>query len=139
MTYKKLSLSGLEKLARDLSKKSGPENRVFGLIGPLGSGKTTFTKALAQSLGILNAKSPTFTIVHCYNKGGKSLYHVDLYRLEKVSELRAVGLEEILADENSLVVIEWVDKFPSLVSQCDTLIKFEVLKDNLRNVTVISN
>jgi tRNA threonylcarbamoyladenosine biosynthesis protein TsaE len=139
MKYKNLTLQGIEKLAKELYRKSGGEYRVFGLVGPLGSGKTTFTKALAANIGVRNAKSPTFVVVHCYQKGKKSLYHIDLYRLEKARELDALGIDEIMADQDSLVAIEWIDKFPKLMEKCDAIVKFEVLKDNLRNVTVTNN
>jgi tRNA threonylcarbamoyladenosine biosynthesis protein TsaE len=139
MTHRNLNLSGIKQLARKLYKQSGPKRRIFGLVGNLGSGKTTFTKALAQAMGIKDAKSPTFVIVHCYRKAKKSLYHIDLYRLDKVKQLVPIGLEEILADKDSLVAIEWVDKFPSVAKLCDCLITFEITKDNKRNVTVTNN
>lgn len=136
MTYRNLNLAGVKKLAAMVYKKSGPSCRVFGLIGTLGAGKTAFTKALAHSMGIKDAKSPTFVLIHCYVQGKKSLYHIDLYRLEKHAELEPLGLDEIINETNSIVVIEWVDKFPQLMKKCDLLIKFEITKDNNRNVTI---
>ncbi len=142
MQYTNLTLAGVKKLAVSLRKpdklRSKPP-RIFGLTGPLGAGKTTFTKSLAETIGIKNAKSPTFTIVHCYEGPEKSLYHIDLYRLENEKELASLGLEEILEDEGNLVAIEWVDKFPKLMDQCDCLLNFEITKDNKRNVTVTHN
>jgi tRNA threonylcarbamoyladenosine biosynthesis protein TsaE len=139
MTYRNLTLAGIRKLAGDTYKKSGPGRRIFGLVGTLGAGKTAFTKALAQAMGIKDAKSPTFVLVHCYRNGKNSLYHIDLYRLEKKSELIGIGLEEILADEDSLVSIEWVDKFPEVARLCDLIFKFEITEANKRNVTVTTN
>jgi tRNA threonylcarbamoyladenosine biosynthesis protein TsaE len=139
MKHRDLNLSGIKRLARELYKKSGPKRRIFGLIGNLGAGKTTFTKTLAEAMGIKDAKSPTFVIVHCYRKSKKSLYHIDLYRLDKVNQLAPLGIEEMLADEDSLVAIEWVDKFPSIAKLCDTIITFEITKNNKRNVTVTNN
>ncbi|HYC80058.1 MAG TPA: tRNA (adenosine(37)-N6)-threonylcarbamoyltransferase complex ATPase subunit type 1 TsaE [Candidatus Binatia bacterium] len=140
MKYRNVKLSGLKQIAKEVWKQTGPDNRIIGLVGTLGSGKTTFTRALAQiALGITNAKSPTFTIIHCYNGRGKSFYHIDLYRLEKVRELDTLGLDELLAEKDSIVLIEWADKFPKLLKTCDTIIEFEVLKNNLRNVTVTHN
>lgn len=136
MKYSKLNLAQVKKLAAKISKNKKTYGRVFGLIGPLGSGKTTFTKALAASIGIKQAKSPTFVIVHCYQGTKKTLYHIDLYRLDKVSQLKALELEDILNDTESYVVIEWVDKFPTLAKQCDLLIKFELLPNHLRNVII---
>ncbi|MBX4188351.1 MAG: tRNA (adenosine(37)-N6)-threonylcarbamoyltransferase complex ATPase subunit type 1 TsaE [Candidatus Doudnabacteria bacterium] len=108
-------------------------------MGPLGAGKTTFVQALGRALGIGNAKSPTFTIVHCYNGRKKSLYHIDLYRLESNRELDAIGLNEILSAEENIVAIEWVDKFPKLMKKCDFLIELKITKNNKRNVTVTHN
>jgi tRNA threonylcarbamoyladenosine biosynthesis protein TsaE len=141
MTYRNLTLSGLGKLAGSMVAPSQAQKkaRVFGLVGPLGAGKTTFTQAMAKALGIDNAKSPTFTIVHCYNGPKKSLYHVDLYRLEKDRELDALGLDEILTDSDNLMAIEWADKFPQILKRCDTIITFEITKDKKRNVTVKNN
>jgi tRNA threonylcarbamoyladenosine biosynthesis protein TsaE len=139
MKHRNLTLSGLKKLAVSLARQANPKYRVFGLVGPLGAGKTTFIKAMSDALGIRNAKSPTFTIVHCYNGSKGSLYHVDLYRLEKVKELEAIGLDEMLSEADSLVAIEWVDKFPKVMDKCDAIITFEITKDNKRNVTVSKN
>lgn len=139
MRYHKLTLAKVQQLAKKIYKESGPNRRVIGLVGTLGSGKTTFTKALAEAMGVKDAKSPTFVVMHCYLKAGKSLYHLDLYRLEKAKELEALGLDEILEDEENLMVIEWVDKFPQLAKRCDLIITFEITKDNKRNVTVKAN
>jgi tRNA threonylcarbamoyladenosine biosynthesis protein TsaE len=135
-----LTLKQLESLGADLARQGlAGSRRVIGLVGPLGAGKTTLVQAMAKSLGIANAKSPTFTIVNCYNGPKKSLYHVDLYRLEKESELVHIGLDELLADEDSLVAIEWVDKFPTLMKRCDTVIALKITKDNKRSVTINGN
>jgi tRNA threonylcarbamoyladenosine biosynthesis protein TsaE len=139
MKHKNLNLAGVKKLAANLYKNSGPKNRIFGLVGPLGSGKTTFVKALAKAFGENYAKSPTFTIVHCYKAKGRSLYHIDLYRLNKVKELDAIGLDEMIDEPDSVAAIEWADKFPSVMKRCHKIISFEVLKGNLRNVTVKNN
>ncbi len=136
MTHKNLPLSGIGKLAKEVLKDLGSQGRVLGLVGPLGSGKTTFTQALAKTLKVTSAKSPTFTIVHCYKGPKKSLYHIDLYRLEKAKELVAIGMDEILDDTESFTAIEWVDKFPSLMKKCDVILKFKVKPNNLRDVTV---
>ena len=82
------------------------------LDGPLGAGKTLFVKGLAKSLDIDEDEvtSPSFTLVNQY-AGRLPLYHVDLYRLAPGAETaHAIGLEEILADEQSVVVIEWAER-----------------------------
>ncbi|MFN2449644.1 MAG: tRNA (adenosine(37)-N6)-threonylcarbamoyltransferase complex ATPase subunit type 1 TsaE [Candidatus Baltobacteraceae bacterium] len=79
---------------------------VVGLSGPLGAGKTTFVRAVAQELtGRLNASSPTFTFWHRY-AGDPPVDHLDLYRIADVCELRELGLEEAF-EGDSIVLIEW--------------------------------
>lgn len=84
---------------------------VVALTGELGSGKTTLIKGFAEGLGIpsRNVKSPTFVILHIY-KAKFPVYHFDLYRMERASELEAVGFEEFLRDPQALSVIEWADR-----------------------------
>lgn len=77
------------------------------LHGELGAGKTTFTKGLAVALGIKKTVlSPTFTIIKEYEGGRLRLYHLDMYRLENISELDELGVEDCF-DGKSVVVIEW--------------------------------
>jgi len=76
------------------------------LDGDLGAGKTTFTKGLAQSLGIdRNVKSPTFTLVREYHQGRLPLYHMDVYRLED-GGAEDLGLDEYF-DGDGVSVVEW--------------------------------
>lgn len=83
------------------------------LDGPLGAGKTVFVKGLAGGLGIDvdEVTSPSFTLVNRYDGGRVTLYHLDLYRLpEGAAAAHAVDLEELLADELAVVVIEWAER-----------------------------
>ena len=89
---------------------------VFGLLGPLGSGKTTFTQVLAKSLGIKQrVASPTFTLHSSYNgkvpSTGKSvtLHHLDAYRLKDPKQLLTLGVNEFLGKPNAITCIEWAD------------------------------
>lgn len=84
-----------------------PNNKVFFLIGDLGSGKTTFVKHFAKLLGFTgNVQSPTFILHREY---GDKIDHLDLYRLENESELLELKLDEINKDH--YIFIEWADKF----------------------------
>lgn len=86
---------------------------VLCLYGELGSGKTTYVQGLAQALGITTRLlSPTYIIVRRYNilKTNGFLYHLDLYR---VNNIRDLGFEDMIADHNSIVVIEWADRIVS--------------------------
>jgi tRNA threonylcarbamoyladenosine biosynthesis protein TsaE len=86
---------------------------VLSLEGPLGAGKTTFVKGLAEGLGCRASEvsSPTFTLVHEYPGGRFPVVHLDLYRLESSEELAALGFDDLLAGP-TIAAIEWGDKFP---------------------------
>jgi tRNA threonylcarbamoyladenosine biosynthesis protein TsaE len=82
------------------------------LSGPLGAGKTLFVKGICSALGIEeeDVTSPSFTLVNPYD-GRLRLYHLDLYRLDEgASAAHAVDLDDLLADENSVIVIEWAER-----------------------------
>lgn len=83
------------------------------LEGALGAGKTVFAKGLAAAVGVDpdEVTSPSFTLVNRYDGASLTLYHLDLYRLDEGAQAaHAVGLEEILADERAVVVIEWAER-----------------------------
>ena len=83
------------------------------LAGPLGAGKTVFVKGLAAALGLDadDVTSPTFTLVDRHDRGRLTLYHLDLYRLpDGAQAAHAVDLDELLADERAVIVIEWAER-----------------------------
>lgn len=83
------------------------------LDGPLGAGKTVFVKGLAGALGVDvdEVTSPSFTLVNRHDTGRLTLYHLDLYRLSAgASAAHAVDLDELLADERAVIVIEWAER-----------------------------
>jgi tRNA threonylcarbamoyladenosine biosynthesis protein TsaE len=77
----------------------------------LGAGKTTFVKGLVSGLGLAGEEevtSPSFVLVHAF-RNHASLYHVDLYRIEKATELESLGLDDLIA-EDAIVVVEWAER-----------------------------
>jgi tRNA threonylcarbamoyladenosine biosynthesis protein TsaE len=83
------------------------------LSGSLGAGKTVFVKGLAAALGLdpEDVSSPSFTLVNRHAGGRLLLYHIDLYRLDEgASAAHAVDLDELLADERAVIVIEWAER-----------------------------
>lgn len=113
MEYYSRSVYDTYVLARKVADKCiGGE--VIILNGELGAGKTTFTKGLAEALGIdAIIKSPTFTLMKKYSNGRLLLYHFDLYRVEDEEEVYELGFDDYLEDNNGICVIEW-NKFTGL-------------------------
>lgn len=92
-------------LAKRLTDQLKPGMTLL-LEGQLGAGKTTFTKGIAEALGISRAvKSPTYTLIKEYTDGTLPLYHMDLYRLED-SEDEDLGLDDYFFGEG-ITVVEW--------------------------------
>jgi tRNA threonylcarbamoyladenosine biosynthesis protein TsaE len=110
---------------------------VLLLSGELGSGKTTFVRGLAQGLGVNpdDVSSPTFTIVHEYRGGRLTLYHADLYRLEKAAT-DDLGLEE-LGVHDGVLAIEWPDRLTHSMSAARQ-ITLELVDENTRRITFYS-
>ncbi len=106
------------------------------LYGDLGSGKTTFTKGLAQGLKIKMNKvhSPTFTLMNIY-EGKRPLYHFDLYRMDDIKEILNIGYEEFLFGDG-IAVVEWADKLKSLLPEEFMEVRFSHAGENERTITL---
>jgi len=135
MDYKITTRNELEtiELAQNFESEKFP-NMIICLNGELGSGKTVFTKGLANALGINEViTSPTFTIIKEYD-GELPLYHMDVYRLDGVID--GVGIEEYFT-KGGVVVIEWADTIKEYLPQERLDIKFSVVGENKRILTLI--
>ena len=100
-----------ERIGREIAAQLSAPALVM-LIGELGAGKTTLCKGIAGGLGAAEPEdivSPTFSLIHEYDSDPK-LYHIDLYRLDRLPELETLGLDE-LWDRDAIVLIEWGEKF----------------------------
>jgi tRNA threonylcarbamoyladenosine biosynthesis protein TsaE len=87
---------------------------VVSLTGDLGAGKTTFVQGAAEVLGVREpVLSPTFTLVRAYH-GTVPVYHLDIYRLDRVQDVLDLGFEE-LVDEGGIVFVEWGDAIDALL------------------------
>ena len=103
------SLAGTETAARWLAERL-VGGALVCLSGDLGAGKTTFTRALVTALGSpARVSSPTFTLVHEYERGETPIVHMDAYRLGSGAEWEAAGLAEYL-DGRNIVLIEWPER-----------------------------
>ena len=102
-------------LGRKLAAMLAPPKLVL-LRGELGAGKTTLVKGIAEGFHAATADdvtSPTFTLVHEYRGPEVNVYHIDLYRVDTPRQLETLGLDDLIA-ENSILLVEWGEKFPRL-------------------------
>lgn len=112
------------------------------LYGNLGAGKTTFVKGFAKALGITSRIiSPTFVIIreHTVPKNKKlidKLYHLDLYRLEKDSELLGIDLKGLLQETSAVVLIEWPEIAKSIVPIHRWDVTIVLREDDTREITI---
>ena len=110
------------------------ENMIICLDGELGSGKTVFTKGIANALGIEeNITSPTFTIVKEYLEGEMPLYHMDVYRLDGNTD--GIGIEEYF-NKNGIVIIEWAKTIQNILPEERLEIKFKIVDENKRTIII---
>jgi N-acetylmuramate 1-kinase len=103
-------IQSTERFARELAAEIGP-NTLMTLTGDLGSGKTTFARALIRQLAgdpELEVPSPTFTLMQLYDAPSFKIVHCDLYRIGSVDELAELGWDE--ASDGALVLVEWADR-----------------------------
>ena len=128
-----------EKVAGILASIDTPKAKVLLLEGDLGAGKTTFTKELAQLLGIEKEEvhSPTFILKKEYKASHfkfEKLVHIDAYRFMHPKEAKVLRLEEDLQNPNTLIAIEWPSKMHYLKS--DVELAIDVIDDETRQVTI---
>ena len=104
----------IREAAREFIEHIG-DHRVFAFYGKMGSGKTTFIKAVCEELGVKDViTSPTFAIVNEYAAPQASLYHFDFYRIKKLEEVYDMGYEEYFYSGN-YCFIEWPELIESLL------------------------
>ena len=123
---------------RTLAELLAPPKLVL-LRGDLGAGKTTLVKGIAAAFEAAEEEdvtSPTFTLVHEYRGPRANLYHIDLYRIDTQRELDTLGLDDLRA-ENSILLIEWGEKFPRFVRERDVEIALERDGESGRRIRII--
>ena len=110
---------------------------VIGLRGDLGSGKTTWVRAMLRGLGYEGrVPSPTYTLLEQYACGGLSVVHLDLYRLRGGEELENLGLRDWLAEPKRWIAVEWPERAPELAALCDLTLALSVPSSGGRLLTV---
>lgn len=139
MEVKTSSQAQTRKIAEEFAKNlTGGE--VIALYGDLGSGKTTFVQGLAKGLGIKRRViSPTFLMIRSYpvKMSNKSwdFYHIDLFRFQKSADYDSLRLEEIVGPD-SIVVIEWADKFLDRLPKERIDIFFGAIDEETRKIKI---
>ncbi|OGE36446.1 tRNA (adenosine(37)-N6)-threonylcarbamoyltransferase complex ATPase subunit type 1 TsaE [Candidatus Daviesbacteria bacterium RIFCSPHIGHO2_12_FULL_43_11] len=139
MIYQTNSPGETQKIAKELAQKY-KDGGIFALSGPLGAGKTTFIQGFAQGLGITERLlSPTFVIMRQHeipkNPEGK-LYHIDLYRLDKITEIDSLGLSEIFSNPKNIIFIEWSEKMETLLPKQTIKIHLEITSEETRQILI---
>jgi len=117
-------------IAKEFMKACKAGDRVV-LNGDLGAGKTFFIKAALSSIGITSVNSPSFAIVNEYQKDFH-VYHFDFFRLKKSAELFDIGWQDYLNDEDSIIFIEWGNRFTSILPESRIEINIEILNGTER-------
>src|SRR5271156_1150705 len=126
-------------LGRTLAELLTPPKLVL-LRGDLGAGKTTLIKGIAAAFGAAEEEdvtSPTFTLIHEYRGPKANLYHIDLYRIDTQRELETLGLDDLRAEPDSILLIEWGEKFPRFVRERDVEISFEQQGESGRRIRIL--
>lgn len=132
-------IEDLEQVAYFITEYFG-EFEVYALAGEMGSGKTTFMRALGKVLNIQEeVSSPTYSLVNEYsiNNSIMRIFHFDLFRLKSIEELLEIGFEEYLYAPDVYVFIEWWEIAKPLIEKVDyVLIRFEKLDEHTRKIMV---
>ena len=124
-------------LGRSLVSFLTPPKLVL-LRGDLGAGKTTLVKGIAKEFDAAeedNVTSPTFTLIHEYRGPSVNIYHIDLYRIDTPRQLETLGLDDLFSD-NSLLLLEWGEKFPRFARERDVEIQIERLGETERRIRI---
>jgi len=113
---------------------------LVALHGDLGTGKTTWVRAMLRGLGYRGrVPSPTYTLVEHYPIGALKIVHLDLYRLAGAEELENLGLRDWLAEPNAWVLVEWPERAESLTALSDVTLRFEIVDERSRRVSAAAH
>lgn len=132
------NLSQLERCAADLARQLRT-GTTFALYGSLGSGKTTFVKAFAKTLGVSYVTSPTFTLINVYPISHPylaRLCHADAYRVKDDTAFRDIGLLDYLSDPKTVCCIEWADRIKNILPKKRVDVWFSSVDEHYRHVRI---
>ena len=124
--------AAMRALGAALARTLPPGGLVIHLQGDLGAGKTTLARGLLRALGVSgHVRSPTYTLVEPYEVPGRTLAHLDLYRLADPEELEWLGLRDLLADD-AVLLVEWPERGQGFLPPADLLVAIEHNDDGRR-------
>ena len=137
-------------LAKEILKYKNPKNHalVFGLIGNLGAGKTTFIQYFAKGLGIKNKiTSPSFVILKEYKIPFKlisnfqqpisNLYHIDCYRIKNAKDILGLDFQEIVSNPKNIIIIEWAERIRKILPKETIWLKFKIIGKKERKIKIL--
>jgi tRNA threonylcarbamoyladenosine biosynthesis protein TsaE len=128
------SLDELDKVARAVLE-SLDGRTVVAFDAPMGAGKTTLISRIAKELGSEDdVTSPTFAIVNQY-EGSRTVYHFDMYRIERWQEALDFGSEEYLSS-GELCLVEWPEKIEPLLPEDTMVVRIEIVSDTARRFVI---
>ena len=135
MEIKIESLATIHEAAKQFIAGIG-DNKVFAFYGKMGAGKTTFTKAICEVLGVEDViTSPTFAIVNeSTDRDGQPIYHFDFYRIKKLEEVYDMGYEDYFYS-NHLCLLEWPELIADIRPENTIKVTIEEQPDGTRVVT----
>ena len=115
------------------------DGAVVGLSGPLGAGKTTLARGIAEGLGIDEGyvvSSPTYTIMQSYPCSERDLHHLDLYRIKSPDDLDSTGYRDNVGG-NTVLMVEWPEREPSVLPPENLIVNIDYL-DEGREVMLVA-
>ena len=128
------SLDELDKVAEAVVESLNGRT-VVALDAPMGAGKTTLVSQIAKYLGSEDdVTSPTFAIVNQY-EGERTIYHFDMYRIDRIEEALDFGSEEYLSS-GELCLVEWPEKVEALLPEDTMVVKIEILSETARRFVI---
>lgn len=134
---KTLEINSLDELDMVAAEVIGSLNgrTVVAFDAPMGAGKTTLISRIARHLGSEDdTTSPTFAIVNQY-EGDRTIYHFDMYRIDRIEEALDFGTEEYLSS-GELCLVEWPEKIEALLPDDTMVVKIEILSNTSRRFII---
>ena len=132
-----LEINSLDELDMVAAEVIGSLNgrTVVAFDAPMGAGKTTLISRIARHLGSEDdTTSPTFAIVNQY-EGDRTIYHFDMYRIDRIEEALDFGTEEYLSS-GELCLVEWPEKIEALLPDDTMVVKIEILSNTSRRFII---